>query len=238
MALDVAVILAALGITTLELVEAAAVALTLYGDSRRYEVFAYVAVGVAVVLAPTLLIGQAIALLPLVAIRITGGGLLLYFGLRLFRSARRSVLRERGVKVSGAKEPLEKGIFYTGFSVGAIEAFEASIVLIGLLPNNYSSTLIGLIAGVAIVIASTLVLQTQVRKVKQANMKVIVSALLLSFAALWLAETVAPGLSDLVLVPLFLAFALIVHWLANRPTSIPIPIVSEGKQSPPESEIK
>ncbi len=238
MALDVAVILAALGITTLELVEAAAVALALYGDSRRYAVFAYVAMGVVVVLVPTLLIGRAIAMLPLLAIRITGGGLLLYFGLRLLRSARRSVLRERSGKVSGEKEPLEKGIFYPGFSVGAIEAFEASIVLIGLLPNNYSSTLIGLIAGVAIVIASTLVLQTQVRKVKQANMKVIVSALLLSFAALWLAETVAPGLSDLVLVPLFLAFALIVHWLANRPTSIPIPTVSEGEQSPPESEIK
>ena len=211
-----------MGITTLELVEAAAVAIALYGDSRKHAVFGYVALGIAGVLIPALLLGRAIALLPIVGIRIVGGGLLLYFGLRLIRSARRSVLRGRGpaVDVTNAveKEESEKGIFYTGFSVGAIEAFEAAIVLVGLLPNNYASTIIGLVSGVAIVIVSTYFLRFQVRRIKQANMKVIVSALLLSFATFWFVEVALPQLTDLILVPLFVAFAVIVHWIANHPT--------------------
>ena len=219
MVLDPAVFLAALGITTLELVEAAAVAIALYGDSCKHAVFGYVSLGIVAVLIPALLLGRAIAFLPIVAIRIVGGALLLYFGLRLVRSARRSVLQGRTGGFSTKQESLEKGIFYTGFSVGAVEAFEAAIVLVGLLPDNYDSTLIGLIGGVGIVIVATYTLRNQVRKVKQAKMKVIVSALLLSFAIFWFVEVVIPSLTDLVLIPMFGAIALMVHWIANRPTA-------------------
>ncbi len=145
--------------------------------------------------------------------------MLLYFGLRLIRSARRSVLWGLKGGFSTKQEPSEKGIFYAGFSVGAIEAFEAAIVLVGLLPDNYGSTIIGLVGGIAIVIVATYILRNQVRKVKQANMKVIVSALLLSFAIFWFVEAVIPALTDLVLIPFFLAFALTVHWIANRPAA-------------------
>jgi uncharacterized membrane protein len=214
---DPAVFLAALGITTLEIVEAAAVALALYGDSHKHVAFLYVALGIMVVLVPTLLLGDAISLLPVIVIRLVGAVLLLYFGLRLLRSARRSVVRGRKGGF-GASEEFEKGLFYTGFSVGAIEAFEASIVLVGLLPNNYDSTILGLVVGIVIVIVSTYFLRNHVRKIKQANMKVVVSSLLLSFATFWFAETIYPELSDFILIPLFVAFALIVHWIANRPS--------------------
>jgi uncharacterized membrane protein len=238
LALDIAILLAALGITTLELVEVSAVALALFADSHRHAVFAYAVLGIIVVLAPTFIVARVIALLPLTIIRVFGGCLLLYFGLRLVRSARRSVLRGRGGKLGGGEEKPEKGILYTSFSVGAIEALEAAIVLVGLLPNNYSSTVIGLAGGVAIVIVSTYVLRNQVRKVKQANMKVFVSALLLSFATLWFSDIFFPNLTDLILIPLFCAFALIVHWIANRPgqkLAVPQPS-QEGAQS--ESEQK
>jgi len=214
---DIAIFLAALGITPLEIVEAAAVGLALYADSRRHVAFLYVALGIIAVLIPTLILGTAISYLPIVAVRVVGATLLLYFGLRLVKSARRSVLRGRKSGFSGGEE-FEKGLMYTGFSVGAIEAFEASIVLIGLLPNNFSSTIYGMVAGIAIVIVSTYLLRNQVRKVKQANMKVVVSALLLSFAAFWYAETVYSSLSDLVLIPLFAAFAYIIYRIANRPS--------------------
>ncbi len=223
MTIDIAIVLAALGITTLELVEASAVGIALYGDSKRRAVFGFVSLGIVAVLIPALLLGRAIELLPLVLVQIVGGALLLYFGLRLVRSARRTVLRARKpAPVAGSvkEEEVEKGIFYTAFSVGAIEAFEASIVLIGLLPHNYSSTLIGLTGGIIIVIASTYLLRNQVRKIKQANMKVVVSALLLSFSVFWFTETIVPNLSDLILIPLFAAFALIVHWFADRPARI------------------
>jgi uncharacterized membrane protein len=112
---------------------------------------------------------------------------------------------------------------YTGFSVGAIEAFEAAIVLVGLLPNNISSTIYGIVWGMGIVIVSTYVLRNQVRKVKQANMKVVVSALLLSFATFWYAEAVYSGLTDIVLIPLFAAFAFIVYRVAKGPSPEIVP---------------
>jgi uncharacterized membrane protein len=227
---DVAIFLAALGITTLELVEAAAVGLALYADSGKHIAFLYVALGIIAVLVPTLLLGTAISYLPIVAVRLVGATLLLYFGLRLVKSARRSVLRSRKAGFFTSEE-FERGIMYTGFSVGAIEAFEAAIVLIGLLPNNFSSTIYGMVAGIIVVVVSTYLLRNQVRKVKQANMKVVVSALLLSFATFWYVEAVYPSLTDLILVPLFAAYAFLVHWVANRPSP-------EAVSAPPKSETK
>lgn len=220
MIFDLAIFLTAIGITTLELAEAAAVGLALFADSGKYSAFLYVALGIVAVLVPTFFVGSAIALLPEVYIRLVGGALLLYFGMRLVRSARRSVLKER---TGGFKqEEFVKGIMYTGFSVGAIEAFEAAIVLVGLLPNNFASTSLGLTGGVVIVIVSTYILRNQVRKIKQANMKVIVSALLLSFAVFWFGEAVL-ALSDLVLIPLFVVFVLAVHQIANRGSGVSPP---------------
>jgi uncharacterized membrane protein len=220
---DAGIFLAAAGITTLELVEAAAVGLALYAESGRSSAFLFVAAGVLVVFIPTLLVGGLISYLPEQYVRLIGGILLLYFGLRLTKSARRSVVASR---TTGFKsEPFERGVMYTGFSVGAVEAFEAAIVLVGLLPVNFSSAGIGIITGVVVVVASTYILRAQVRRVKQANMKVVVAGLLLAFATFWFGETVmlvAYGTSfsqveDLLLVPLFAIFAFGVHRFANRP---------------------
>jgi uncharacterized membrane protein len=214
---DLAIFLTAFGITTLELVEASAVGLALFADSGKYSAFLYVALGVTTVMIPTFIIGSAISLLPEVYVRLVGGALLLYFGTRLVKSARRSVLMGR---TGGFKqEEFVKGIMYTGFSVGAVEALEAAIVLVGLLPNNFVSTSLGLIGGIAIVIISTYILRNQVRKVKQANMKVVVAALLLSFAVFWFGEAFF-ALSDLALIPLFVVFVLVVHQITNRGSGV------------------
>jgi len=214
---DPAIFLAAIGITTLELTEAAAVGLALFADSGRHTAFLYVALGVIAVLIPTFVVGSAIALLPLVYIRLVGGVLLLYFGTRLVGSARRSVLKARAGGFT--REEFVKGVMYTGFSVGAIEAFEASIVLVGLLPNSFASTTLGLAGGVTVVVVATYVLRSQVRKIKQANMKVVVSSLLLSFAVFWLGEAFLE-LNDLLLIPFFVVFVLVVHGVANRGSGV------------------
>ncbi|MDG6909150.1 MAG: hypothetical protein JRM74_00790 [Nitrososphaerota archaeon] len=220
MSFDVAIFLAALGITTLELTEAAAVGLALYADSKSYAAFLYVALGTVVVLAPTVLAGAAIGLLPRVYVLLVGGVLLAYFGQRLVKSARRSVYFSR--KGSTKTDTFEKGLLITGFSVGAIEAFEAAIVLVGLLPSGFNAAVGGLAVGVAIVVAATYILRTQVRKVKQAIMKVAVSSILLSFAVLWFGELIwdvfsLGELSDLVLIPLFVFWFAVVYKFANRP---------------------
>jgi uncharacterized membrane protein len=215
LALDPAIFLAAFGITTLEFTEAAAVGLALYAESGKHAAFLYVALGSLVVLIPTVLIGSLIGLLPSVYVRLVGAVLLLYFGIRLARSARRSVLNSR--KGGSHAEHFERGIMATGFSVGAIEAFEAAIVLVGLLPNGFVATLGGLGSGIALVVIATYLLRAQVRKVKQADSKVVVSALLLSFAVFWFGEAFSSP-PDLILVPLFAAFALVVYFVANRPS--------------------
>jgi len=213
---DAGIFLAASGITTLELAEAAAVGLALYAGSGKVSAFLFVAAGVVVVFVPTILVGGLISLLPELYIRLLGGILLLYFGLRLAKSARRSVVIS---KTTGFKtEVFERGLMFTGFSVGAIEAFEAAIVLVGLVPVNLASAGIGMVVGIVIVVVSTYILRTQVRKVKQANMKVVVAGLLLSFSAFWFGETLLQ-LSDLLLIPLFLAFVFSVYWFANRPVA-------------------
>ena len=215
MALDPAIFLAALGITVLEFIEAAAVGLALYAESGKRAAFLYVALGITVIIVPTILIGSLVGLLPSVYVRLVAGVLLLYFGLKLARSARRSVLNVR--KGSKYTEHFEKGIMATGFSVGAIEAFEAGIVLVGLLPNGFVATISGMGIGIVLVVVATYLLRTQVRKVKQADSKVVVSALLLSFAVFWFGEAfLSPP--DLILIPLFAAFALLVYFVANRPS--------------------
>jgi len=211
--IDPAIFLAAMGITLLEISEAAAVALALYGEGGS-KAFLYVALGIAVVLVITFIVGKEIALLPILLIRLVAGFLLLYFGLRLARSARRAVIRNRK-KGGNEEEKMEKGLFYTGFSVGAVEAFEAAIVIVALIPIDYNSTFLGLVAGLIIVVIGTALLKSQVRKIKQANMKVAVSALLLSFSSFWFVEAFY-NISDLILIPLFTIFFAAVYFFAHR----------------------
>ena len=215
MPLDPAIFLASLGITILEIVEAAAVALALYAHSGRPTVFLYTALGTVVVFAPMFVLGALITLLPGFLVRLTAGILLLYFGQRLVKSARRTVLSAR--KGSSHSEHFEKGEMTTAFSVGAVEAFEAAIVLVGLLPNGFQSTVLGMAAGIGVVVVGTYLLRDHVRKLKQADMKIAVSALLLSFATFWFGEVLAP-LNDLLLIPLFLLYAVMVYKFANRPS--------------------
>jgi uncharacterized membrane protein len=240
---DPAIFSAALGITTLEMVEASAVGLALYGESRRPAAFFYVGLGVTVIFAPMFVLGAAFSNLPILDVKLIGGILLLYFGQRLIKSARRAVLNARKNKVS--TDHFEKGVMSTGFSVGAIEAFEAAIVLVGLLPYNYESTTLGMGLGIVVVVTATYALKNQVRKVKQANMKVVVSALLLSFPTLWFVSevllysgllfvplsrqltqsqtllsilTTPTNLQNLLLLPIFLIYVFAVYRFANRPS--------------------
>lgn len=212
---NIGVLLAALGITTLEMAEASAVGITLYGDSGRRSAFTAVAAGALIIFIITGAVGGFIELFPLFYVRLASATLLLYFGIRLIRSARRSMKFQRLGSTGKKKEhQQEKGVMSTGFSVGAVEAFEAAIVLVGLFPEGYYSTLTGLVAGVLIVIAAAWILKSQVRKVKQASMKVVVSSLLLSFATFWYIESFH-AISDIFLIPMFVVYALVVYSIAT-----------------------
>lgn len=220
MNVNIAIFLAAMGITVLEMSEASAIGMALYADSRRMTAYGAVTMGVISVMVPTMLVGSYIDLLPVFYVRLASATLLLYFGQRLAKSARRSFRFQRvgPPKEDKHSEP-EKGLLITGYSVGLVEAFEAAIVLVALFPENYDSTGLGLAIGAVIVVIAAYLLRSQVRKVKQATVKTAVSALLLSFSAFWYAESAVP-LNDLVLVPLFAGFYVVVYLFATH--NIPV----------------
>jgi uncharacterized membrane protein len=74
-----------------------------------------------------------------------------------------------------------------------------------------------------VVVVATYLLRDHVRKVKQADMKIAVSALLLSFATFWFGEVIAQ-LDDLLLVPLFIFYAFVVYKIANRPSPMALAV--------------
>jgi uncharacterized membrane protein len=211
--IEIAILLAAFGITLLEMSEASAVGIALYAETRNSQPFYAVSLGVITVLVPTAFIGNYIALLPIFYVRLVSATLLLYFGLRLMRSAKRSMRYQR-LGFPAKKEEKERGILFTAYSVGLVEAFEAAIVLVALFPQNYYYTLTGLILGLIAVIIAVYLLRSQVRKVKQADVKVAVSAILLSFATFWYIETVRQ-ISDLFILPFFAIFFGIVYYYAT-----------------------
>jgi hypothetical protein len=116
------------------------------------------------------------------------------------------------------------------------------------------------VATIAVVVA-TYALKNQVRKVKQANMKVVVAALLLSFPTIWavgevlsysgllfvplsrqLTEsqsllsmlTTPTNLQDLLFLPIFLGYVFVVYRFANRPTPQAASLGGgEQRQQPP-----
>lgn len=224
MRFDLAIMLAAMGITLLEMSEASAMGMALYADSKKVTAFGAVILGVFTIMVPTVVAGNYIALLPILYVRLASATLLLYFGTRLIRSARRSFKFQRlGPPRGGGKhEDVEKGILATGYSVGVVEAFEAAIVLIALFPQNFDSTGIGVVAGGVAVIIAAYMLRAQIRKVKQATVKTAVSSLLLSFSMFWYVETVY-ALNDLFLIPMFVGFYLLVYGIATRGIHAPAP---------------
>jgi len=74
------------------------------------------------------------------------------------------------------------------------------------------------------------VLRDRVRKVKQADMKIAVSALLFSFATFWLGEAIGTT-SDLVLIPLFAFFVVVVYKFATKAS----PSVAAAPEAAPAS---
>ncbi|MCL5786522.1 MAG: hypothetical protein M1151_07670 [Candidatus Thermoplasmatota archaeon] len=219
--MDLGILLEALGITLLEVSEATAVGIAIYADLKNPMVFLFIALGLIVILLPTAVLGQLVEYLPVEYIRLLSATLLLYFGLRLVKSAHRSFKFQGEHKDSSVgHEELEKGLFATAFSVGLVEAFEAAIVLVALFPMSYTSTIVGLTAGILLVVVAAFSLRKQIRKVKQAIMKVAVSGLLLTFSAFWYAESVV-SVSDIYLIPLFLIAFAGVYFASSRKSAVP-----------------
>ncbi|WP_069806667.1 hypothetical protein [Vulcanisaeta thermophila] len=199
--MDVGVFTAAFGISLLELSEAGAVTAIYQGIYRGVRPVLYSIAGVLLVLIPTFTIGQYITYLPLDYVLAASSVILFYFGYRLLRSARRAF---KHAKRGGSGE--ERGDVAVVFTVSAIEAFEAALVLIALIPRSYTSTLMGTLLAALIVIILTTLIRDRIARIRLPHLKFALSALLFSLGTLWALEALGLELTDIILIPLFLAY--------------------------------
>ncbi|GAB6944259.1 hypothetical protein [Vulcanisaeta sp. JCM 14467] len=200
--MDLGIFFAAFGISLLELSEAGAVTAIYQGIYRGFKPVLYAIAGVLLVLVPTFTVGRYIVYLPLDYVLAASSVILFYFGYRLLRSARRAF--KRAGKGKGGEE--ERGDLAVVFTVSAIEAFEAALVLIALIPRSYASTLMGTLTAAAIVIVLTTIIKDQIARIRLPHLKYVLSALLFSLGTLWAIEAVGFDVTDLVLIPFFLTY--------------------------------
>ncbi|AOL16473.1 hypothetical protein BFU36_06915 [Sulfolobus sp. A20] len=202
--MDISVLLASLGISVLELSEASAVAVIFQGIYKNFKPILYAIAGILLVLLPVFLLGRYIVFLPIEYVLLAAAVILAYFGYRLLASARRSF---KGIRRK--HEEKEEGII-TVFVVSATEALEAGLVILALIPQSFSSTLLGTLIAVVVVIALTIALRAQIMKIRVPHLKFVLSALLFGLATLFMGEALLN--IDEVFLPVFFAVFLGVNY--------------------------
>jgi uncharacterized membrane protein len=148
---------------------------------------------------------------------------LIAFGVFLFRSTVRSYRRARAPPSTPPAAKRGSLLFAGGFSVGAVEATEAVIVLVALAAAGYgTSALVGaVLAGVLLVVVAAVV-HDRIRRIKVPWLKLGATSVLFAFAVFWGGEALGatwPG-NDLALAPLFLVGLVLVRagvWLLEGP---------------------
>jgi len=182
--MDIGVFFASLGISLLELSEAGAVAAIYHNILKNSRPFLYAILGILVVFIPVFTLGKFIYLVPLRYFLLAAAVILFYFGYRLIRSARRYFKKLFKVK----KEEEEKEGAGVVFTVSAVEGLEAALVILALIPQSYSSALLGAtIAGILVIIL-TATLKAQIARIRLPHLKFVLSSLLFSLGTMWFSE--------------------------------------------------
>ncbi len=212
-ALYVPALLVAFLLTLLELTEVVVLVFALGADQpgiRHGAVGA--ASGTGVVAAFALGAGALLLAFPRGDLLLGSAVVLAAFGGFLFRSTLRTYRRQRAAAQSGTSPspPRPVAQFAGGFSVGAVEATEAVVVLLALTAAGYgTSALVGALAAGGVLAVATALVHEKVRRIKTAWLKLGGTSLLFTFAVFWAGEAYRipwPG-TDLFLVPLFIASA-------------------------------
>jgi uncharacterized membrane protein len=234
---DGALFLAVLLACAVEAVEATTIVLAA-GTARNWRsAMTGVVAGIVVLAIAIAVAGPAISLLPLGALRLVVGGLLLVFGLQWIRKA---VLRASGYKplhdeqkiydrqlaaAQKAKSESRFGVsdwyaFTLAFKGVVLEGLEVVFIVLTFGTNQHNVPLAALAAVVAIVVVVILgvVVRGPLSRVPENTLKFIVGIMLSAFGIFWGAEGAGaawPGadLSLLVLAPAIAVFSLAMVWI-------------------------
>jgi uncharacterized membrane protein len=201
---------------TVEAVEALTIVLAV-GTTRSWRSALYgVAAGVLALAVVVAALGPAVGSIPIGALRVAVGGLLLVFGLQWLRKA---VLRASGLKAlhdeeaifarqaelarsvpgdtpgagagAGAR-PIDGYAFTIAFKGVLLEGLEVAFIVLTFGTNQHDVGLAAIAALVAIlvVVAAGVAIRAPLARVPENTMKFVVGVLLTSFGTFWLAEGV------------------------------------------------
>lgn len=229
---DGALFLAVFLACVVEAVEATTIVLAA-GTARNWRsALAGVAGGIIVLAIAVAVAGPAISLLPLNALRLVVGGLLLVFGLQWIRKA---VLRASGYKPLHDEEEIYRTqleaaraatttarlwvrdwyAFTLAFKGVLLEGLEVVFIVLTFGTNQRNLPLAAVAAGAAVtaVVALGVVVRAPLARIPENTLKFIVGIMLTSFGVFWGAEGAGAGwpgadLSLLVLIPSVAVFAL------------------------------
>jgi uncharacterized membrane protein len=221
-----------------EAVEALTIVLAVgYTRSWRSS-FTGVGAAILVLAALTAALGPALTALPLDALRVVVGALLLIFGLQWLRKA---ILRAAGVKArrdereayerelleAKAHGAVEEGLDLYSFTIAfkgvLLEGLEVVFIVLTFGANQHNLGLAAAAAGVAVlaVTLSGFAVHAPLARVPENTMKFVVGVMLTSFGTFWGAEGAGahwPGgdAALLVIIPLTLLVALLMVALLRR----------------------
>jgi uncharacterized membrane protein len=238
---DVALAVSVFLACAVEAVEALTIVLAV-GVTRSWR-SALLGVGAAVLALAVIVaaLGPALTAIPINALRVVVGGLLLVFGLQWLRKA---ILRAAGLKAmrneesefesetaaaqaAGAARPGFDGYSFTiAFKGVLLEGLEVAFIVLtfGASQHNVGLAAVAAAVAVAVVVLAGLIARHPLSRVPENTMKFSVGVMLTSFGIFWGAEGAGahwPGgdAALLAIVPGVLLFSLAtVRWLRHAPT--------------------
>ncbi len=223
---------------SVEAVEALTIVLAV-GTTRSWS-SAFGGVGAATLALAVIVValGPALSSLPIEALRVVVGGLLLIFGLQWLRKA---ILRGAGLKAkrdeletyeqetkaaraaASPRSGFDGYSFTIAFKGVLLEGLEVAFIVLTFGANQHNVTLAGAAAGVAVlvVVAAGVAIRAPLARVPENTMKFAVGVMLSSFGMFWGAEGAGaswPGgdAALLAIIPCVLFIALAMVWVLGR----------------------
>lgn len=234
--LSVPALILAFVITVTEMTEVVALVFAVSSEADRVRTGALGAIaGTGVIAAIALASGAAIEAVPHGDFLAVAAFVLAAFGVFMFRSTLRSYRKFRDPVAARAPPARHALHFASGFSVGAVEATEAVVVLLALAAGGAgTSALIGALAGGGVLVVAALLVHERIRRIKVPTLKLGGTAMLFAFAVFWGGEAYGlawPGSGpevDLVLIPLFVVAVLLVRGAVAFAMSRDVPVQPKG----------
>ncbi|MDB5074807.1 MAG: hypothetical protein JWO42_986 [Chloroflexi bacterium] len=165
-----------------------------------------VAAGLAVLAVIVAILGPALTVIPIDALRLVVGGLLLVFGLQWLRKAilrasgyqalhDESAIfeRQRATALASGQE-VRAGLDWYAFTLAfkgvLLEGLEVAFIVVtfGASANNIALASVGAVAAILVVLVTGVVIRAPLSRVPENTLKFVVGLLLTSFGTFWAAE--------------------------------------------------